>query len=75
MMTTKRRPEPTALDAFIAKKAEFDAILARLQSLSAEHFNLAPDQIQWGHVGDLEFTLEHLREIRDSAFHEGEYAA
>ena len=72
---TKRRPEPTALDTFIAKKAEFDAILTRLQSLSADHFNLAPDAIQWGHVGDLEFYLEHLREIRDSAFKEGEYAA
>ncbi len=64
----------TALDAFLARKAEIDAILARLQGLSDEHFNLSPAAVQWGHVGDLDFYLQHLREVRDSAFREGEYA-
>lgn len=70
----KHRDTTTALDAFLQRKAEFDAILRRLQALSDEHFNLNRDEIQWPHVGDLDFYLEHLREVRDSAFKEGEYA-
>ena len=30
--------------------------------------------INWGHVGTLERHAEHLRQITDSAFKEGEYA-
>jgi hypothetical protein len=47
---TKRRDNTQALDAFIAKKAEIDAMLARLQTLSDEHFNWSPDEIDWGHL-------------------------
>ncbi|WP_169711941.1 hypothetical protein [Erythrobacter tepidarius] len=36
-----------ALDAFIARKAEIDAMLARLAALSDEHFGYAPDEINW----------------------------
>ena len=39
---------PTAQDAFIAKKAAIDTMLARLQALSAEQFNT-----DLGEVGDL----------------------
>ena len=39
---------PTAQDAFIAKKAAIDTMLARLQALSAEHFNTHPDEVHWG---------------------------
>ena len=34
-----------ALAAFIAHKAEIDAILARLAASSADHFNQAPDDV------------------------------
>jgi len=34
-----------ALAAFIARKSEIDTILARLDALSAEHFNCTPDEI------------------------------
>ena len=34
-----------ALAAFIAKKAEIDDALARLQELSDDHFDYAPDDI------------------------------
>ena len=71
---TTNAPE-TALDAFIARKAEIDEMLARLQALSDEHFNVHPDEIHWGHVGDLGHYAEQLRGITDSAFHEGEHAA
>ena len=47
-----------ALAAFVSRKAEIDAMLARLQALSDDHFNYSPDEITWSHVG----TLEHYAE-------------
>ena len=64
----------TALDAFIARKAEIDTMLARLTALSDEHFNVGPDEINWGHVGTLAHYAELLKRITDSAFNEGENA-
>ena len=71
---TKRRDNTKALDAFIAKKAEIDTMLARLRDLSDEHFNWSPDEINWGHVGTLGHYAELLKRIADSAFKEGEHA-
>jgi hypothetical protein len=65
---------PTAQDAFIAKKAAIDAMLARLQALSDAHFNTHPDEVHWGHVGNLDCYAELLKRITDSAFTEGEHA-
>ena len=65
----------TALDAYIARKAEIDTMLARLTALSDDHFNVAPDEVDWGHVGTLAHYAELLKRITDSAFKEGEYAA
>jgi len=70
------RTEPTndkALDAFIARKAEIDAMLARLVAHSDEHFGYAPDEINWGHVGTLASYAELLKRITDVAFQEGEH--
>ena len=64
-----------ALAAFVQKKAEIDAMLTRLQTLSADHFGYAPDDITWNHVGTLEHYAELLERITDSAFNEGENAA
>lgn len=65
---------PTALDAFLAAKAEIDAMLTRLTALSADHFATDPDAIHWGHVGSLTHYSAKLREITDMAFREGEHA-
>ena len=64
----------TALDAFIARKAEIDTMLARLTALSDEHFNVSPDEVDWGHVGTLAHYAELLKRITDSAFKEREHA-
>ena len=63
-----------ALDAFIAGKAEIDAMLARLQALSDDHFDCHPDEVNWAMVGSLEHYASLLKRITDSAFCEGEYA-
>ena len=65
---------PTALDAFRAKKAVIDTMLSRLQALSDAHFNTHPDEVHWGHAGNLDYYAELLKRISDSAFTEGEHA-
>jgi hypothetical protein len=63
-----------ALTAFIALKAEIDAMLERLAALSADHFECSPEDVNWGNVGTLEHYRARLREITDMAFREGEHA-
>jgi hypothetical protein len=63
------------LAAFLARKGEIDAMLSRIQSLSNDHFGVAPDEVTWGDVGSLEHHAELLKRITDMAFHEGEHAA
>jgi hypothetical protein len=72
---TNTRSNDDALAAFVQRKAEIDAMLARLQALSADHFNYSPDEIDWGHVDTLGYYAELLKRVTDSAFHEGEHAA
>ncbi len=68
------RSNDKALAAFLTRKAEIDTMLARLQRLSDEHFEANPDEIHWGHVGDLADISKNLHEICDRVFQEGEYA-
>ena len=63
-----------ARDAFVSAKFEIDAMLDRLATLSADHFDIHPDEINWGHVGTLNHYASLLRQITDSAFREGEHA-
>ena len=76
-MTTRRAAATNdkALNAFLAAKAEIDAQLERLKALSADHFNASPDEINRGHVGNLQHYAGLLRQITDAAFKEGEHAA
>ncbi len=73
-MKARTRDNTAALDAFLAKKAEIDTMLARLQALSADHFEASPDEVHWGHVGTLGFYAEQLKRITDAAFKEAEHA-
>ena len=70
-----RPEEPSAFDAFIARKAETDDMIERLKTLSDEHFGFSPEEVNWGHVGLLSDYAALLRRITDAAFREGEYAA
>ena len=53
--------QPSPRRAFVDRKSEIDAILTRLATLSAEHFDRAPDDITWADVGTLGSYLEGLR--------------
>ncbi len=74
-----RRTNPTcnqagSLASFIAAKAEFDALLADLQQMSADHFRADPEAVHWGHVGSLTHWNRTLREVTDAYFKRGEFA-
>ena len=73
--TPKTSNQEKALAAFLAKKAEIDDRLARLQALSDDHFEVHPDKVTWTDVGDLGRYAELLQQITDIAFREGEHAA
>jgi len=74
--TTKKpiKSNDDPLAAFVARKAEIDAMLTRLQALSDDHFNYSPDEVSWDHVGTLGYYAELLKRVTDSAFKEGEHA-
>jgi hypothetical protein len=73
MKTSKSNDD--ALATFVARKAEIDAMLTRLQKLSDDHFGVAPDEVTWGDVGNLGHYAELLKRITDMAFNEGDHAA
>lgn len=73
-MRRPARDTRKAIDAFIAKKEEIDAMLARISKLSEDHFGANPDNVHWGDVGSLDDYARHLRRITDAAFKEGEHA-
>ena len=74
MMTRRATDNTKALDAFLAAKFEIDAMLARLQALSDDHFNFDPDAVNWGSVGSISSVASDLRKITDFLFGEGEHA-
>ncbi len=63
-----------ALQEFITFKSEFDQLLNRLKTLSDNHFEIDPDDINWANVGDLNYYIKELQKISDRAFSEGEHA-
>jgi len=77
---TKREAQATrnqerSLAAFLAKKAEFDALLAELQQASDEHFGADPEAVLWGETAWLTDVTATLKNIADQHFRRGEYAA
>ena len=69
------RTNDAALAAFVAKKAEIDAMLARLQTFSDDHFGADPERVNWADVGSLEHQLNLLKQISDFALSVGEHAS
>jgi hypothetical protein len=63
-----------SLAAFLAKKAEFDALLAELQDASNDHFSADPVAVLWGEAAWLTDATAKLKDIADAHFRRGEYA-
>ncbi|WP_233256290.1 hypothetical protein [Falsiroseomonas bella] len=73
-MTKREANQQRSLDAFLAKKAEFDALLAELQQASDDHFGADPEAVLWGETAWLADATAKLKEIADQHFRRGEYA-
>lgn len=52
-----------ALDRFVAIVGEIRTALEAIHAAADDHFDLTPDEIHWGHVGDASRTLDGLKEI------------
>ena len=66
-MTTVTDLNEKAIDAFMARKIEIDELLAAIQAASDDHFGTHPDQIHWGHAGNLSEVVKYLRNAADWA--------
>ena len=64
-----------SLEAFMAAKAEFDALVAELQQMGADHFGADPEAVLWEHAEMLKDWNTRLRDITDAYHRRGEYAA
>ena len=70
-MTSKTRharraaDKDTALAVFTARKAQIDALLARIQKASDDHFGAMPEEINWGHAGSAYEVLTNLQRIAE----------
>lgn len=63
-----------SLDAFLAERARFEAIVAELQQMSAEHFGADPEAVLWGEVARLQDWNSRLTQITDAYFRRGDFA-
>ena len=61
-----------ALETFVGLATLIKTRLDRLQGAVENHFDLAPEEVHWGHVGDLTRYAEALKDITDSVFNEGD---
>ena len=74
-MTKPEANQQRSLEAFLAKKGEFDALLAELQQASDDHFGADPEAVLWGETAWLADATAKLKDIADQHFRRGEYSA
>jgi hypothetical protein len=61
--TTKPHSNAAALDAYIAAQHQARALLDTLTAqLDAHQDNVAPDEVHWGHVGDMQRISAGIQE-------------
>lgn len=73
-MSKHQANQQKSLAAFLAEKQRFDAMVAELQQMSADHFGADPEKVLWGATGSLEHWNSLLARITDAYFKRGEFA-
>ena len=63
MTTSQTGGNEKALDEFIARVGKIDAALETIKVANNDHYDLSPDEVHWGHVGDVGRVLERLEDI------------
>jgi hypothetical protein len=51
------------IERFMKRKAEIDNLLLAIQGMSDDHFGIAPEDINMGHVGNLAHAAHELKGI------------
>ncbi|MGG5820015.1 hypothetical protein [Falsiroseomonas sp. HW251] len=74
-MSKSEANQQRSLKAFLAKKAECDALLAELQGASEDHFGADPEAVLWRETAWLADATAKLKDIADQHLRRGEYAA
>ncbi|MBX9701836.1 MAG: hypothetical protein K2X74_20540 [Acetobacteraceae bacterium] len=72
--TRAARNQERSLEAFLAEKARFDAMVAELQQMSADHFGADPETVLWGAHASLQHWNGLLARVTDSYLKRGEWA-
>ncbi|WP_372624880.1 hypothetical protein [Falsiroseomonas sp.] len=68
------RNQQKSLEAFLQQKARFDAMVAELQQMTADHFGADPEDVLWGKAATLEHWSSRLASVTDCYFKRGEFA-
>ena len=68
------RNQENSLAAFLAKKGEFEALLAELTQASRDHFGADPETTLWGEAAWLSDATAKLKDIVDAHLRRSEYA-
>jgi hypothetical protein len=68
------RNQERSLEAFLAEKGRFDAMVAELQQMSADHFGADPETVLWGAHARLQHWNSLLAWVTDSYLKRGEWA-
>jgi indole-3-glycerol phosphate synthase len=68
------RNQQKSLEAFLQQKARFDAMVAELQQMSADHFGADPEDVLWSKAATLEHWNSRLASVTDCYFKRGEFA-
>ena len=53
MTTSQTGGNEKPLDEFIARVGKIDAALETIKVANNDHYDLSPDEVHWGHVGDV----------------------
>ena len=69
------RNQQKSLEAFLQQKARFDAMVAELREMSADHFGADPEAVLWCETAWLTDATAKLKEVADQHFRRGEYRA
>jgi hypothetical protein len=73
-MSKRKANQQHSLQAFLAGKAKFNAVIAELQQMSADHFGTDPGAVLWAQAASLERQNRQLRQVADCCFRRGEFA-
>ena len=54
---------PRAIDRFVGIVGEIGATLDAIRNAADDHFDVDPDNVNWANVGDVQRTLDALKEV------------